>query len=324
MTSSAMDRFRPAPEGGFEADAWRLLRALADRTRGSSRWERAIGFRPGADGEPAESTSTADGWAAWEPGRGWASRSTLPSPARDLLELYLPLCEPTASRSFVIGHLGQSLDGCIATRSGDSACVTGHGNIVHLHRLRALCDAILVGAGTVAADDPRLTTRLVAGASPLRVVLDPSQRLEATHGVFCDGAAPTLVVRAAGKRQAERLGDAEVLEVPSGPGGLDLAALLAALRVRGCHRIMVEGGGVTVSRFLDAGLLDRLHIAVAPVIIGDGRPGLRLPAAASMSDARRAQHRIYRMGEDVLFDIEPARPPEPMPDDEARRLDRIR
>ena len=154
-------------------------------------------------------------------------------------------------------------------------------------------------------------------------MLDPSRRLDVTRGVFTDGAAPTLVVCAAGTSGGDRVGDAEVLEVPAGPHGLDLAVLIATLRRRGCERIMIEGGGITVSRFLDAGLLDRLHVAVAPIIIGAGRPGLELPSAASMSDARRARHRIYRMGEDVLFDIEPAQSPEGS-GDAARALTRIR
>jgi riboflavin biosynthesis pyrimidine reductase len=96
-----------------------------------------------------------------------------------------------------------------------------------------------------------------------------------------------------------------VLGVPRRDGHLDLAHLLRRLRERGLQTAFVEGGGVTVSAFLQAGLLDRLQIAVAPVVIGDGRPGLQLPPSPSMGECLRPRHRVFRMGEDILFDCEP-------------------
>ena len=93
-----------------------------------------------------------------------------------------------------MGHLGLSLDGFIATHAGESQFVTGGENILHLHRMRALSDAVVVGAGTIAADNPQLTTRHVAGPSPLRVIFDPSRRLAPDYRVFSDDSAPTLYV----------------------------------------------------------------------------------------------------------------------------------
>ena len=216
--------------------------------------------------------------------------------------------QAASSTPITVGHLGQSLDGFIATCSGDSRYVNGRGNLLHLHRMRALCDAIVVGAGTVAADDPQLTTRLVPGPNPVRVVLDPDRRLGSGYRVFTDGAAPTVLACRA--RLADRSqGAAEVLAVPEKEGSFDLAALLAALHGRGWRRIFVEGGGRTVSAFLAAGLLDRLQLAVAPLIIGDGRPAIRLPPPARLSDCRRPSHRVYRMGEDILFDCDLAAAP---------------
>ena len=210
-----------------------------------------------------------------------------------------------AARPMVLGHLGQSLDGFIATRGGESRFVTGQENIVHLHRLRAACDAVVVGATTVAADDPLLTTRLVPGANPLRVVLDPRRRLPRERRVFQDGAAPTLLVcDAAHVGPGERHARAEVIGAPCDAGRLDLGAVLAALHARGCHAVFVEGGGVTVSAFLTARLLDRLHVTIAPLLIGAGRPGLRLPPVASLADAQRGACGVFRMGEDVLFDFD--------------------
>src|SRR5690606_11752809 len=92
--------------------------------------------------------------------------------------------------------------------------------------------------------------------------------------------------------------------------GTGVAELWQALRERGCCRLFVEGGGVTVSAFLESGLLDRLHVAIAPLIIGDGRPAIRLPPQPALRDCLRPAHRVFRMGGDVLFDFD-LRAPEP-------------
>jgi riboflavin-specific deaminase-like protein len=163
-----------------------------------------------------------------------------------------------------------------------------------------------VGAGTVAADDPQLTTRLVAGPTPLRVVLDPARRLGDTHRVFSDDKAETLYVCARSLVGADELmfGQAVVVGVEDTADGIDVAELLGLLRGRGCTRVFVEGGGVTVSMFLEANLLDRLHMAIAPLIIGDGRPAIRLSPPAALSDCHRPRYRVFRMGTDVLFDCD--------------------
>ena len=183
--------------------------------------------------------------------------------------------------------------------------VTGPQNILHLHRLRALCDAVIVGAGTVDADNPQLTTRLVAGSNPARVILDPSCRLPSSHTVFSDGNAVTLRVCRTGNAAPATLGPAERrLEIAAPDGALDLSALLRQLHALGYFRVLIEGGGVTVSSFLQAGLLDRVHIAVAPVLIGEGRPAVRLAPRSRLRDCLRPRHRIYRTGNDILFDCD--------------------
>ncbi len=242
----------------------------------------------------------------WKPAAGWCPALPADDPRRDLLDLYLPVSSASAARPIIVGHLGQSLDGFIATTSGDACYVTGPQNILHLHRLRALCDAVIVGARTVENDNPRLTTRLVSGDNPLRVVLDPKRRLPDSHHVFNDGDANTVRVtgRAAGSAPSSDSGRSNELLVGYADGRLDLRDLVRQLRARGCARIFVEGGGVTVSAFLEAGLLDRLHIAVAPLLIGEGRPAIRMTPHRLLRDCMKVQARIYRTGEDVLFDCD--------------------
>jgi riboflavin-specific deaminase-like protein len=257
----------------------------------------------------------ADAASMWKAllARRCGGAAPLPPPADDeatqLAALLAPVtAAPVAADGvWVTAHLAQSLDGRIATMSGVSQWISDPADIVHTHRLRALHQAIVVGAGTVAADDPQLTTRAVEGPSPLRVILDTERRLPAARRVF-QGGVPTLLACAADAPGGERHGEAEVMRLPRGAGGgLDLAALLAALRARAITHVFVEGGGVTVGRFLAAGLLDRLHVAVAPLLLGSGLSALVLPEAARPEDGVRAACRSFPMGADTLFDLALAR-----------------
>ncbi|MDZ7711864.1 MAG: RibD family protein [Rhodovibrio sp.] len=142
--------------------------------------------------------------------------------AQDLVALHQPLIDRMAEGPLTIGQLGQSLDGRIATEGGDSYYVTGEANRTHLHRLRALVDAVVVGAGTVLHDDPQLTVRACAGENPVRVVIDSRGQLTPDHRLLQDRQAPTLIYRGANADRA--MGQAEVagLEIGAGrlrPGG---------------------------------------------------------------------------------------------------------
>jgi len=286
-----------------EEKAWSLLLFLAARARAGDPFVGATAFRVGDDGTVVEG-SNGDGAVTIRPERDAALEAELElAPAvREMLELYLPLVVGRQSSELVVGHLGQSLDGQIATASGASAYVTGPANIRHLHRLRALFDAVLVGAHTVERDDPQLTTRLVSGASPTRVVLDPTLRLAQDRRVFRDRAAKTLIFCREDATEARACGEAELVAVPGRGDGFDLHALLAALRRRGLRRVFVEGGGITVSRFLANGALDRLHVTVGSVFLGVGRPGVVLPGIDEIRSALRPRTRRFLMGDDVLFD----------------------
>lgn len=230
--------------------------------------------------------------------RGDAEMPRAPDGLEGFAEIYRPFfC--VGSKLFVVAQLGQSLDGFIATESGASHYITGPESLVHLHRLRALCDAVVVGAGTVEADNPRLTVRRVSGPSPLRVVLDPSGRIKSDRAVFAGDQAgclhftlPGVTVGTTGE---------QIVVSKDTPFG---ERVLEDLSARGCRRILIEGGGITVSRMIQDGLVDRLHLVIAPLIVGNGRRGLGLPPCADLSKALRPDSRQTLVGNDVLFDLD--------------------
>ena len=211
-----------------------------------------------------------------------------------------PIYAPLVHGPFVLGQLGQSLDGRIATPTGHSRTISGTGGITHLHRLRALADAVVVGIGTVSADDPQLTVRAAEGRNPARVVIDPNGRLGSSARLLADDGVPCFVVQTADYARPARV---TALTLPTIDGQIDPHAMVAALGTLGFRRLLIEGGGQTVSRFLAAGALTRLHVCVTPVVIGSGPTGLCLPPIARMEEAMRPRCHTHLLGEDVLFDI---------------------
>jgi GTP cyclohydrolase II len=209
------------------------------------------------------------------------------------------------NRPFVVVKLAQTLDGRVATRTGDSRWISGFEERCVSHALRAAVDAVAVGIGTVLADDPQLTVRLVPGASPVRVVLDGRLRTptdarvldeHAATYVYTTGSAP------AGRRMALRSVGAAVRTVPVSVGGLDLEAVLGDLRRIGVRTLLVEGGARLVTSLLGAGLVDRAIVSVSPMIFGAGRDAIGELGTERVADALRLANRtIHLAGDDVLI-----------------------
>src|SRR5512134_1705736 len=224
-----------------------------------------------------------------------------PAPVSSHADPLRPLRE-AADRPFVIAQLGQSLDGRIATPTGESRWINREAALDHLHRLRAAVDAVVVGVGTVIADDPMLTVRRVAGSNPVRVIIDPNGRLPAQARCLAEDGTRRLVIRRNGAA------------APAGVEGITLApdhaifpprAIIAALHARGLRRVLVEGGAWTISSFIDAGAVDRLHVLVAPMILGSGKTGLSLAPIARIEQALRPPTRVHVLPDgDVLFDCD--------------------
>ncbi|HZZ63201.1 MAG TPA: RibD family protein [Roseiarcus sp.] len=201
----------------------------------------------------------------------------------------------------VIGQIGQSVDGRIATNTGRSHYINGSASLAHLHRLRATVDAVVVGVGTVCADDPQLTVRRVHGPNPARVVLDPHGRLPSDARFLASGVRKIVVTA---QRCTGKLPDVEVVTLRTRADLFAPSAILASLAERGLKRLLVEGGAKTLSHFLQEGCLDRLHVMVAPLILGSGRPGFAFGAIDRVEEALRLPARFYQLDEDVLFDFD--------------------
>ncbi|HEY1506782.1 MAG TPA: RibD family protein [Stellaceae bacterium] len=222
--------------------------------------------------------------------------------AGELEALYGPLCAIAPGQSFAVAHLAQSLDGKIAAMNGASRWISGEEDLCHTHRMRALADAVVVGADTVLHDDPLLTVRRCSGPHPVRVVIDPERKLNAHHKLFTDRSTRTIVIVAADRHNGQDAPDVETIVLPRMETVIAPKTIRDALAMRGLHWLFIEGGGVTISNFLRDGCLDRLQITVAPVILGSGRPSITLPPISEPGLGLRPPIRRLSLGADTLFE----------------------
>jgi diaminohydroxyphosphoribosylaminopyrimidine deaminase / 5-amino-6-(5-phosphoribosylamino)uracil reductase len=224
----------------------------------------------------------------------------LPPPWQDI---FGPLQRGQVDDLVVVAQCGQSIDARIATASGHSHYINGPEGLAHLHRLRALVDAVVIGVGTAIADDPQLTVRRVAGRNPARVVIDPAGRLPRTARMLAEDGVPRLVITGL-HATIDLPSGVEVVRVATTDRQLAPATVLAELAARGFRRILVEGGSNTVSRFLAAGCLDRLHVMIAPMIIGAGPSSVSLAPVERVEQAIKAPMRTHILGDEVLLDCD--------------------
>ena len=211
---------------------------------------------------------------------------------------------------FVTLKFAQSLDGRIATATGDSQWISSAGARRLAHQLRSKHDAIMVGIGTVLADDPQLTVRLVEGRDPLRVVVDSRLRIPLGARVLAGGAARGTVIATAEDsdparaREIENLG-AQVIRLPVSPdhSGINLIRLLEELAQRGVASVMVEGGRGIITSLLAARAVDRLVAIIAPRIIGQGTEAVADLGITRLDEVITfSSFTTDRLGPDIIFD----------------------
>ena len=208
--------------------------------------------------------------------------------------------------------MAQTLDGKVATASGDSKWITGKAARRHGHRLRDRHEVILVGVGTVLADDPQLTCRIPAGRDPLPVVLDSNLSTPVTARLLerSNGVRPILcAVEGVDPDRIDRLqtAGAEVLTTPAVNGRVDVSALLKVLAARGMHRVLCEGGPTVAAALLAEGLVDRVACFIAPMLMGgdDARGSIGGASPLALAGVRYlGKFSSRRLGSDILLEAD--------------------
>ncbi len=231
--------------------------------------------------------------------------------AKDLNEAYIKFI--TTGRPFVTAKYAMSLDGKIATRSGDSKWISNDEARHYVHNLRYVSDAIMVGANTVLADNPHLTARCgsvrggTARKQPLRVIVDGKGRMPLTARVLREPGKTLLVLgRPAklGEVEAFARAGAELLELASSAGQVDLGKLLKILGERGITSVLVEGGGILIGSLFDWGLVDKVIAVIAPVIIGGEKAKIAVSGKGvdRMADALKLERvSVGKFGQDLMI-----------------------
>jgi GTP cyclohydrolase II len=234
-----------------------------------------------------------------------AVQSLLPQNAPDVGDL-MGEVRPQRHRPYVVMKYAQSLDGRIATATGDSKWISGEAERVVSHSIRARCDAVMVGIGTIIADDPQLTVRLVPGSSPIRVVLDSHLRIPRSAGVLNDDARTIILTgprSSPAKRRALLRKGVDVQTLPERGGRVDIRRALQWLRHAGVTSLLVEGGAQVITSLLDAGsLVDRLIVSVAPRVLGEGTEGVGDLGVVDVASGLFLENRtVHIVGQDVIM-----------------------
>lgn len=224
----------------------------------------------------------------------------------DLLERIQAEIDQTnkpADRPLITMSYAQSLDGSIAAKRGSRLQISGRESALFTHQLRAYHDSILVGIGTVLADDPQLTVRLVEGENPQPVILDSKLRTPLEAALVQARSPWIATTNRADSKRAEELSSqgVQLLYLPAGKDGqVNLQGLLDCLNQMGVKNLMVEGGAEVISKFFASHLVDFLIVSISPLILG-GLPAIQLPERLSVGDYPRLENVIRdNYGDDLV------------------------
>lgn len=219
------------------------------------------------------------------------------------LKLYLPYCflsllAKKEKRAISVAHFAQSLDGKIATFSGDSKWIGNQENLIHAHRMRALTDGIMIGSGTLRSDQPRLNVRLVEGDNPTRIVI----------GSLCEGdcgclrsisSEPVIVI---GKEKQGIEDEFSFFALPHDDDKIKCNTILSCLFQQGIHTVYLEGGAMTTSNFLNEGAIDIFQLHISPQIFGSGKSAISLPQINEVGEAIQFQKFSFEpVGNTMMF-----------------------
>ena len=201
------------------------------------------------------------------------------------------------NKKFFIGQIGQSLDGRIALLNGNSHYINNKKSITYLHCLRSICDAVVVGVNTIIKDNPSLTTRKVKGRNPQRIIIDPTLKLTNRFNIFKDNY-PNIIFTYS--TISKKLNNTKIYKLPKKNFTKHIHQKINSLNFK---YVLVEGGAATLSKFLDARLLNIMQFIISPMIIGSGINSLNLKPITDLKNALRVKNNIHKFGDEIIISL---------------------
>ncbi len=216
-----------------------------------------------------------------------------------LMESYLQIIFNKSKSPYVFGHLAQTLDGYIATESGESKYISSKENLEHLHMLRAISDVVLVGLNTVKFDNPRLTTRLVKGPNPMRVVIDKNDTIKNSCNLLKNKDSNGFKIISDKKKS----NSSNIFSLPLKKDGFRIADIISLLESLGNRIIFIEGGGNLISHFYRKKYINRIHLCISPILIGRGVNSFIIDKDVKINETKIRKISYMKMGKDMLCNI---------------------
>ena len=214
---------------------------------------------------------------------------------RQCCEIIIPLL--TKNDNFLIGQIGQSLDGKIALNNGNSHYINEKESILYLHCLRAVCDGVLVGVNTVIKDNPLLTTRKIKGSSPVRLIIDPSLKLSNKYKIFKDNNQNIIFTNS---NKQKKFNNTLIVKFPKKNFTNNIFKYLKKTSFK---NILVEGGPTTLSNFIEMKLLNYMQFIISPTLIGSGIDSLKLKPITNLKNAIRVENTISKLGKEIVMTL---------------------
>ncbi len=216
-----------------------------------------------------------------------------------LMESYLQIIFNKSKSPYVFGHLAQTLDGYIATESGESKYISSKENLEHLHVLRAISDVVLVGLNTVKFDNPRLTTRLVKGPNPMRVVIDKNDTIKNSCNLLKNKDSNGFKIVSDKKKS----NSSNIFSLPLKKDEFRIADIISLLESLGNRIIFIEGGGNLISHFYRKKCINRIHLCISPILIGRGVNSFIIDKDVKINETKIRKISYMKMGKDMLCNI---------------------
>lgn len=215
---------------------------------------------------------------------------------RQCCEIIIPLL--LKNNSNFIGQIGQSLDGKIALNNGNSHYINEKESITYLHCLRSISDGVLVGVNTIIKDDPFLTTRKIKGLNPIRLIIDPSLKLTNKYNIFKDNNKNIIFTISS---KEKKLNNSTIIKFPKKNFTL---SIFKYLRKTSLKTILIEGGPITLSHFIENKFLNYMQFIISPTVIGSGIDSIKLKPISNLKNAIRTKNTINRLGKEIIVTLD--------------------